>query len=349
MPNDLRPVPLLTLTNLITHIFISWEQQQAELGEAAGPKIGAAYSDVDERIIEVFGQLQSRLEKIEAATKFQKTAGRAVRRRTACLRTARVLQKPCTPSPSAKYFRKRLTDGAEAFAAAVAEYGAPAVLAGGDSDRSDGIDMSAYGFFSVAVHGAGVMAELEGLTSQVKAMEEKVVGCGAPPFGMRPHFVVLACFIGLLAFRMAGVAAGIAGNEIDNDDIYNSVTTETPVMCVGQMCIYSGFDTLSSAVQDRLLVVVGSALAAGGPVGAGGESAAAWCMVVLEALNDVQGYEWLDGPDVVCVLFGQPTLVVVEQVHGSPRWPSGTAAWVTKAAYGERPGREARISGPLLE
>ncbi|KAK3284431.1 hypothetical protein CYMTET_7932 [Cymbomonas tetramitiformis] len=40
-------------------------------------------------------------------------------------------------------FRMAADDGSEAFAAAVAEYGAPAVLAGGESD---GIDVSAYGF-----------------------------------------------------------------------------------------------------------------------------------------------------------------------------------------------------------
>ncbi|KAK3270995.1 hypothetical protein CYMTET_20629, partial [Cymbomonas tetramitiformis] len=56
-------------------------------------------------------------------------------------------------------------DEAEAFAAAVAEYGAPAVLAG---DESDGIDVCAYGF-SVAAPDTGVMAELE-----VRAMEDKV-------------------------------------------------------------------------------------------------------------------------------------------------------------------------------
>ncbi|KAK3249976.1 hypothetical protein CYMTET_40623 [Cymbomonas tetramitiformis] len=110
-------------------------------------------------------------------------------------------------------------------------------------------------------------------------MEEKVVGCGAPPFGLRPHYVLLACFIGLLDFGIAGVAAGFAGGEIDgidnNNTIYNSVTTETPVMCVGHVSIYSGFDTLSLVVQDRLLQVVGSALAVGDPAVTGGGTAAA--------------------------------------------------------------------------
>ncbi|KAK3275177.1 hypothetical protein CYMTET_16681 [Cymbomonas tetramitiformis] len=78
MPADFRPVPLSTLANLVTHIFVAWEQKQAELGVAAGPGIaGAAYSGVDERVLEVLGFLTSRLEKIEAAIKFQKAGGAA--------------------------------------------------------------------------------------------------------------------------------------------------------------------------------------------------------------------------------------------------------------------------------
>ncbi|KAK3254885.1 hypothetical protein CYMTET_35916 [Cymbomonas tetramitiformis] len=68
-------------------------------------------------------------------------------------------------------FQVAVYDGAEAFAAAVAEYGAPAVLTG---DESGGIDVSAYGF-SVPGSSGGVLTELEGLTNQVKVMEEKVV------------------------------------------------------------------------------------------------------------------------------------------------------------------------------
>ncbi|KAK3250436.1 hypothetical protein CYMTET_40183 [Cymbomonas tetramitiformis] len=91
---------------------------------------------------------------------------------------------------------------------------------------------------------------------------------------------MLACFIGLLAFGIAGVAADFAGGEIEGADnnmnIYNSVTTETPVMCVGHVCIYSGFATLSPVVvQDRLLQMVGSALAAGDHAVTGGGTAAA--------------------------------------------------------------------------
>ncbi|KAK3285117.1 hypothetical protein CYMTET_7266 [Cymbomonas tetramitiformis] len=247
---------------------------RAELGGTAGPGVvGAAYSGADERIVEVLGQLTSRLEKIEAAIKFQKVGdgeGDAEAMHTLAL---------------CQIFQVAADNGAEAFAAAVAGYGAPAVLAGGESDD---IDVSAYGF-TVSGSDSGVLTELETLTSQVNAMEEKVVphvsgasaggvpagnyhygvpteefpggvelepgsfveapgcasavrrqqvvGCGAPPFGLRPHFVMLACFIGLLAFGIAGVAAGFAGGDIDgidnNNDIYNSVATETPVMHAG--------------------------------------------------------------------------------------------------------------------
>ncbi|KAK3257727.1 hypothetical protein CYMTET_33198, partial [Cymbomonas tetramitiformis] len=74
MSNDLRPVPLsVPLTDLITHICVSWERQQAELGGAVGPKVsGPAYSGMDSKIVEVLGQLTTRLEKIEAAIKFQR-------------------------------------------------------------------------------------------------------------------------------------------------------------------------------------------------------------------------------------------------------------------------------------
>ncbi|KAK3259022.1 hypothetical protein CYMTET_31961 [Cymbomonas tetramitiformis] len=50
-------------------------------------------------------------------------------------------------------FQVAADDGSEAFAAAVAEYGAPAVLVGGESDE---IDVSAYGF---AVSDSGSVKE----------------------------------------------------------------------------------------------------------------------------------------------------------------------------------------------
>ncbi|KAK3239763.1 hypothetical protein CYMTET_50332 [Cymbomonas tetramitiformis] len=173
MPNDLRPVPLSTLANLITHIFVSWEQQQAELGGAAGLGVaGAVYSGVDERIVEVLGQLTSRLEKIEAAIEFQKVGGAENKLALPlCHRRSREGEgkkyhgwKECpyggkgAASGTAAYcmpadgegaaeamhtlalyqiFQVVADDGAEAFAAAVAEYGAPAVLAGGESDDID--------------------------------------------------------------------------------------------------------------------------------------------------------------------------------------------------------------------
>ncbi|KAK3276196.1 hypothetical protein CYMTET_15713 [Cymbomonas tetramitiformis] len=49
-----------------------------DLCAITGPSVaGAAYSGVDERVIEVLGQLTTRLEKIEAAIKFQKIGGAA--------------------------------------------------------------------------------------------------------------------------------------------------------------------------------------------------------------------------------------------------------------------------------
>ncbi|KAK3275839.1 hypothetical protein CYMTET_16051 [Cymbomonas tetramitiformis] len=132
MPNDLRPVPLMSvLTNLITHIYVSWEQQQAELGGAGAAGGTAAYC------MPADGE------------------GAAENMHTLAL---------------CHIFQVAANVGAEAaFAAAVAEYGAPAVLTG---DESDGIDVPAYGF---SVPGSdGVLAELDGLTSRMKAMEAKV-------------------------------------------------------------------------------------------------------------------------------------------------------------------------------
>ncbi|KAK3242937.1 hypothetical protein CYMTET_47391 [Cymbomonas tetramitiformis] len=67
-------------------------------------------------------------------------------------------------------FQVAADDGSDAFAAAVAEYGAPAVLAGGESDETD---VSAYGF-TVPDSSSGVLSELEALTGQVRAMEERI-------------------------------------------------------------------------------------------------------------------------------------------------------------------------------
>ncbi|KAK3259583.1 hypothetical protein CYMTET_31428 [Cymbomonas tetramitiformis] len=77
-----------------------------------------------------------------------------------------------------------------------------------------------------------------------------------------------------MAFGIDGVAAGFAGSGIDmgNDNInnYNSVTSESPVMCVGHLCRYPGFDSLSPVVQDKLMRVIGEALASGAADSAGG-------------------------------------------------------------------------------
>ncbi|KAK3232935.1 hypothetical protein CYMTET_56739 [Cymbomonas tetramitiformis] len=185
MPNDLRPVPLSVLTNLITHIYVSWEQQQAELGGAVGPKVsGAAYSSMDSKIVERGASptppvgfdrhvmkalpLCHRCGREGVGKEYHGCVeGMPLRREggggrhCGLLLTARVLPKRMHSLARCRIFQVAAGDGAEAFAAAVAEYGAPAVLTG---DASDGIDVSAYGF---SVPGPScVLAELEGITSQ---------------------------------------------------------------------------------------------------------------------------------------------------------------------------------------
>ncbi|KAK3260986.1 hypothetical protein CYMTET_30091 [Cymbomonas tetramitiformis] len=109
--------------------FYAAVRRQAELGGAVGPKgIGAAYSGMDSKIVEVLGQLTTRLEKNRRSRPRTNFSGLVV----------------------------AADDGTDAFAAAAVEHGAPSVLAGSAS--------------------GGVLAKLHGLTSQVQAMEEKVVG-----------------------------------------------------------------------------------------------------------------------------------------------------------------------------
>ncbi|KAK3238097.1 hypothetical protein CYMTET_51868 [Cymbomonas tetramitiformis] len=89
-----------------------------------------------------------------------------------------------------------------------------------------------------------------------------------PPWGLRPHFIMRTCLISLFCFGIVGAAAGYGGATIYNDNI-NSVTTESPLMCIGQACLYQGFDSLSPVVQEQLMQVYSSAVAAGlqgGPV-----------------------------------------------------------------------------------
>ncbi|KAK3279516.1 hypothetical protein CYMTET_12611 [Cymbomonas tetramitiformis] len=78
----------------------------------------------------------------------------------------------------------------------------------------------------------------------------QVVGCGVPPFGLLPNFLLRACLMGLLCFGIAGVAAGFGGMSISNDD--NSVT-EDLVMCIGT--IYSGVDQLSPETRQQVVVI----------------------------------------------------------------------------------------------
>ncbi|KAK3257608.1 hypothetical protein CYMTET_33314 [Cymbomonas tetramitiformis] len=96
------------------------------------------------------------------------------------------------------------------------------------------------------------------------ARSQQVVGCGAPPFGLRPiNFPMFACLVGLLCFGIAGVTAGL-GDVFDTND-GNSVT-EVPVMCIGAACIYSGVDQFSP--ETRQLVLQLFAKAGGGTAAA---------------------------------------------------------------------------------
>ncbi|KAK3248694.1 hypothetical protein CYMTET_41847 [Cymbomonas tetramitiformis] len=58
---------------------------------------------------------------------------------------------------------------------------------------------------------------------------QQAVGCGTLPFGLLPHFILLACLLGIFCFGIAGVAAGFGG--INNNNACNSVT-EDPVVPV---------------------------------------------------------------------------------------------------------------------
>ncbi|KAK3287122.1 hypothetical protein CYMTET_5351 [Cymbomonas tetramitiformis] len=77
-------------------------------------------------------------------------------------------------------FQVAADDGSDAFAAAVAEYGGPAVLTGGESDD---IDVSAYGF-TVAGSSSGVsLVEGEGVIGRrapVDAPSANAVASGVP-------------------------------------------------------------------------------------------------------------------------------------------------------------------------
>ncbi|KAK3287732.1 hypothetical protein CYMTET_4771 [Cymbomonas tetramitiformis] len=95
---------------------------------------------------------------------------------------------------------------------------------------------------------------------------QQVVGCGVPPFGMRPTFLMLACLLGLLCFGIAGAAAGLGDMSTSIDGIS---ITEDPVMCKGALCIYSGLDKLSPEARQQVLQLfaaggVGMAAAASG-------------------------------------------------------------------------------------
>ncbi|KAK3285679.1 hypothetical protein CYMTET_6728 [Cymbomonas tetramitiformis] len=99
---------------------------------------------------------------------------------------------------------------------------------------------------------------------------QQVVGCGVPPFGMRPSFIMLACFVGLLCFGIAGAAAGLGDMGTGNDGIS---VTEDPVMCKGALCIYSGVDKLSPEARQQVLRLFAAAGGGMAAAAAGGDSA----------------------------------------------------------------------------
>ncbi|KAK3242905.1 hypothetical protein CYMTET_47428 [Cymbomonas tetramitiformis] len=219
----------------------------------------------------------------------------AARRLTACPSTTR------TVAPEAMYalalchiFQVAADAGAGAFAAAVQECGAPAVLAQGE--ESGGIDVSAYGF-SVSDESGVVVGELHGLIVQVVSgaaggatsaprVPHGDVGRGeVPDYGMRsrvsaeargpwrtghmarispptevsPGRVELVPVAGAFDVPLSPWGTEI-GNNINN---INSIAIEPPMMCIGQLCLlYPGFDSLSPVLQERLVQVLSSAVTA---------------------------------------------------------------------------------------
>ncbi|KAK3286935.1 hypothetical protein CYMTET_5527 [Cymbomonas tetramitiformis] len=121
--------------------------------------------------------------------------------------------------------------------------------------------------------GAAVSSVPAGYAVQIYAPTEEfpgrvglvpVVGCGAPPCGLRPNFVLLACLLGVLCFGIAGVAACFGDIGINNID--NNPVAEDPVMCIGATCIYSRVGQLPP--ETRQLVLQLFAEAGGGAAAA---------------------------------------------------------------------------------
>ncbi|KAK3264287.1 hypothetical protein CYMTET_26963 [Cymbomonas tetramitiformis] len=104
------------------------------------------------------------------------------------------------------------------------------------------------------------MASIAAPTEEFAGLRlHSAVGHRHGSFGLTLFFSLASslCF----CFGIVGAAAGYGGAVIDNED-FNSVTNVSPVMCIGQLCLYPGFDSLSPVVQEQLLQVVGSAAAA---------------------------------------------------------------------------------------
>ncbi|KAK3235053.1 hypothetical protein CYMTET_54725 [Cymbomonas tetramitiformis] len=104
-------------------------------------------------------------------------------------------------------FQAAADGGAAVFAAAVEQYGAPAVVRAGAT--SGGVDISAYGFTTAS---------------------SEVVGCGVPPFGMRPsslvHYAGVLCWPAVFRHCWGcGGARGDMGTGTDGISV-----TEDPVL-----------------------------------------------------------------------------------------------------------------------
>ncbi|KAK3249276.1 hypothetical protein CYMTET_41288 [Cymbomonas tetramitiformis] len=123
-----------------------------------------------------------------------------------------------------------------------------------------------------ALSGAGgappsFMAHVTVPTEEFPGGVDLVVGCGVPPFGMRPSFIMLACFVGPLCFGIAGAAAGLGDMGAGDDGIS---VTEDPVMRKGALaaCIRGWTSCPPTEARHqvlRLFAAAGGGMAAAAP------------------------------------------------------------------------------------
>ncbi|KAK3283151.1 hypothetical protein CYMTET_9135 [Cymbomonas tetramitiformis] len=186
-------------------------------------------------------------------------------------------------------FQEAADDGPEAFARAASAYGPPAVLsAGGDG----GIDVSAYGFSvqpaAASTDDDDILRRLDALTSEVQAAQEKVhfthaslipgsgveeqasaLVCGpAAAAGIMPEeqvpaggpwgFPFLLSLILCISIMGVGAAAVSAANDIDAVQVSGQAAPQ-PVLCRGDLCIYSGITELDPVTLGAALDSLGAA------------------------------------------------------------------------------------------